>query len=353
MSLGIDDVFDMLLEQSASDVVFVPGAPPVLWVAGRMARAGQEPLTPQAIEEIFLPVLGEEQRQRLQEIGDLDFSLGRPGVGRLRINIHRQRGSLSVATRFIQQEVPGFDQLNLPERVRQFANLPRGLVLVTGGAASGKSTTLAAMIEYMNATFAYHIITLEDPIEYTFRHGNSLIEQREIGVDSPSFVSALRHVVRQRPDVVLIGEMRDLETVSTALTAAETGHLVLATLHTNSAVQTVDRIIDIFPGDQQPQVRIQLASALQGVICQMLFHDHLSGRLTPAVEILVPTPGMRRAIRENETHLLPGMIEMGSNLGMQSMDAAISHLAASGQVTPEEAMASAHDPEKMRKLLVA
>ena len=353
MLSNIDDTFNLALERGASDIIFVPGAPPVIWVEGIMLLTEHDVLTQDRIERLFMPLLTNQQKQELEEVGDLDFSTGRRGPGRLRINIHRQRGSLSVATRFIREDVPTFEQLNLPERVRQFAKLRRGLVLVTGGSASGKSTTLAAMIDYMNDQFAYHIITLEDPIEYTFPHRKSLIEQREIGPDTPSFASALRHVVRQRPDVVLIGEMRDLETIATGLTAAETGHLVLATLHTNSAVQTIDRIIDIFPGNQQQQVRVQLSSSLQGVICQMLFHDHLGGGLAPAVEIMVPTPAVRRAIRDNETHLLQGMIETGKALGMQSMDGAISRLTSEGRVSVEEAVASAHDPEKMKRLLAA
>jgi twitching motility protein PilT len=226
-------------------------------------------------------------------------------------------------------------------------------MLVTGGAATGKSTTLAAMIDHMNRNFAHHIITLEDPIEYTFRHDKSIIEQREIGIDSVSFPSALRHVVRQRPDVILIGEMRDLETISTALSAAEMGHLVLATLHTTSAMQSVQRIIDVFPAAQQGQVRVQLSTALQAVVCQMLFHDRQSGGLAPAVEIMVCTPAMRRAIRDNETHLLAGMIETGQSLGMQTMDSAISHLVSQQRISREDAVASAHDVEKMRRLLAA
>ena len=288
-----------------------------------------------------------------RKAGDLDFSVGKPDVGRFRINLRRQRGGHSAAWRFVPNRIPTFEKLNLPPRLCEFAKLRRGMVLVTGGAATGKSTTLAAMIDFINRNFTYHIITLEDPIEYAFSHQKSLIEQREIGKDSRSFSSALRHVVRQRPDVILVGEMRDLETVATALTAAEAGHMVLATLHTSSAVQTVDRIIDAFPGPQQAQVRIQLSAVLGGVACQMLFHDQLEGGLIPAVEILVPTSAIRRAVRDNETHLLSGMPETGRSLGMQSMDMSISGLVAEGRVTPEQTMASAHDPEKMKRLLAA
>ncbi|HET6428455.1 MAG TPA: PilT/PilU family type 4a pilus ATPase [Phycisphaerae bacterium] len=353
MPSGLDFMSEIVERTGASDIIFAPGAPAAIWVAGRMRFLETEPLTPESIAEMFIPLLTAEQAGRLKEMGDLDVSIGRAGVGRFRLNVHRQRGSLSVATRFIPHEIPAFDQLRLPARVLDFARLPRGMVLVTGGAATGKSTTLAAMINHMNHTYAYHIITLEDPIEYTFRHAKSVVEQREIGVDSPSFASALRHVVRQRPDVVLIGEMRDLETIATALTAAEAGHLVLATLHTNSAVQTIDRIIDVFPAAQQSQVRIQLSAALQGVCCQMLFHDALTDGQVAAVEVLVPTQPIRRAIRDSDTHLIQGMVEMGLRDGMQTMDKAVADLVREGRITADEALASAQDPEKVRKILAA
>lgn len=353
MRAGLERMGEIVERTGASDIVFAPGAPPAIWVAGRMDFLEGEPLTPEAIEQTFVPLLTGEQARRLEEVGDLDFSIGRRGTGRFRINIHRQRGSLSVATRFIPHVIPPFEELRLPKRVLEFARLPRGLVVVAGGAATGKSTTLAAMIDYMNRNCAYHIITLEDPIEYIFRHDRSVVEQREIGADSPTFASALRHVVRQRPDVLLIGEMRDLETIATALTAAEAGHLVLASLHTSSAVQTIDRIIDVFPAAQQGQVRIQLSSALQGICCQMLFHDALTGKQIPAVEILVPNQAVRRAIRDSETHLIQGMIEMGASQGMQTMDRAIAGLVKEGRIIAAEALASAQNPEKMKKILAA
>ncbi len=349
----IDDMFELAAERGASDILFTPGVPPAIWIVGEMEITEFESMKPEQIEEIFMPLLTDEQAQTLQTTGDVDFAVGKRGIGRFRINIHRQRGTLSAAMRFIPHEVPDFEQLNLPPRIIEFARLPRGLVLVTGGSGTGKSTTLASIIEHINRNYGYHIITLEDPIEYTFRHKRSLIEQREIGVDSCSFASALRHVVRQKPDVVLIGEMRDLETISAALTAAETGHLVLATLHTTSAVQTIDRIIDVFPASQQGQIRIQLSVVLQGVVCQTLLHDQLNDGLVPAVEIMMPTPAIRRVIRDNETHLLAGMIETGQSLGMQTMDMAISRLVADNRVTANDALANAQDPEKMKRLLAA
>jgi len=352
MEWTIENVFNLVIQNGASDIVLTVGVPPAIWIQGEMQLLPLEPIVVDDMQAVFMPHLNDEQKGTLEHTGDVDFSLGLKGAGRFRINIHRQRGTLSAAVRYIPYEVPTFDTLKLPARVLEFAKIPRGLVLVTGGTASGKSTTLAALIDYMNHNRAYHIITLEDPIEYTFHHGKSIIEQREIGVDAASFPSALRHVVRQRPDVVLIGEMRDLETISTALTAAETGHLVLATLHTTSASQTVDRIIDIFPANQQQQVRIQMAMALQGVVSQMLFHT-VDGGLDAAVEIMVCSQPVRRAIRDGETHLLPGMIETGKQLGMQTMDHAIAQLVHNQRITTEQALAGAVDPDKIKRLLAA
>ncbi len=349
----IDDIFKLVTQKGASDILFTSCVAPTIWVAGEMIITESEPMDPKQIEEIFLPLLTAKQTDMLQTIGDVDFAVGKYDVGRFRINIHRQRGTLSVTMRFIPHEIPDFERLRLPERIIDLARLPWGMVLVTGGSGAGKSTTLAAIIEFINCNYAYHIITLEDPIEYTFRHKHSLIEQREVGVDTLSFASALRHVVHQKPDVVLISEMRDLETISAALTAAETGHLVLATLHTTSAVQTINCIIDVFPAEQQRQARLQLSTTLQGVVCQSLLRDQLDGGMIPAVEIMMPTPAIRRVIRDNETHLLAGMIETGQSMGMQTMDMAISRLVADRHVTIEDALANAQDPEKMKRMLAA
>ena len=351
MQWSIDKMFDLIIQQKASDIVFVPAASPVVWVSGMMQQIEAEPLTPEDIKTIFEPMLTPVQRERLDQTGDVDFAIGKSGVGRFRINVHRQRDSLSATLRYVPHEAIAFEKLKLPQRILQFADLPHGLVLVTGGTATGKSSTLAAMIEYINSTYAYHLVTLEDPIEFTFRHRKSIIEQREIGQDSPSFASALKHVVRQRPDVILVGEMRDLETISAALTAAEIGHLVLASLHTIDAVQTIGRIIDVFPAAQQMQIRVQLAGTLQGVVCHTLFHDQLDGGLVPAAEIMVATGAIRRAIRDNETHLLSGMIETGKALGMQTMDSSIAELAKAGRILPEQAIAAAHNTEKLSRLI--
>ena len=332
-------------------MIFVAGAPPVLWIVGRMQPVGTDRLAHDDIARCFLPLLSEGHSHKLESLGDTDFSFGKPGFGRLRVNVHRQRGTLSVACRFIPHEVPSFDTLKLPLRVRDLADLPHGLVLVTGGAATGKSTTLAALVDHINHNYAYHVITLEDPVEFTFAHGKSIIEQREIGEDCHSFASALRHIVRQRPDVILVGEMRDLETISAALTAAEIGHLVLASLHTSNTTETINRIIDIFPAAQQMQIRVELAGILQGVVCQSLFRDECDGGLIPAVEIMIPNPAIRRAIRDNETHLITGMIETGKAAGMQTIDAAIAELISAGKVTLADGLAKAANPEKLARLV--
>jgi twitching motility protein PilT len=351
MQWTIEGMLDLMVEEKASDVILVAGAPPVIWVAGMMCQLGSEHLSDTDIAACFLPLLSDGQRSRLEQLGDVDFSIGKAGVGRMRINLHRQRGTLSAATRFIPHEVPRFESMKLPPRIRDFADLPHGMVLVTGGAATGKSTTLASLIDYINHTYAYHIITLEDPVEFTFQHDKSVIEQRQIGQDSESFASALRHIVRQRPDVVLVGEMRDLETISAALTAAEIGHLVMASLHTVNAVETINRIIDIFPGAQQNQIRVQLAGTLQGVVCQTLFRDEIDGGLVPAVEIMIPNAAIRRAIRDNETHLISGMIETGRNVGMQTIDAAIAQLVAEGRISLADGLAKAQNPEKLARMV--
>jgi len=269
------------------------------------------------------------------------------------MNIHRQRGSYAAAIRFVNTEIPSFEQLGLPNKLAELAQLPRGLVLVTGATGSGKSTTLAAMIEHMNHRFERHIITLEDPIEFLFTHDRCVIEQREIGQDSPSFIDALRYVVRQKPDVILVGEMRDRETIATALTASETGHLVLGTLHTSSAAQTIERIIDVFQPEHQPQIRVQLANTLRAVVCQVLLGRDDRPGMVPALEILISTPAIRRTIRDGETHLIPGMIETGQKFGMCMLDRSLADLVAARVISGPSALSKAADPEKLERLLAA
>lgn len=351
------DLLALAARQHASDLILVAGAPPTIHRAGTWLPLGDALLTPARIAEIMLPVLTEEQRDRLEQQRDLDLGLslptrpGRPALPRQRVNLHYQRGTLAAALRAIPAAVPPFESLNLPEHVLSFADFPHGLVLVTGGTGQGKSTTLASMVNHINRTRAAHVITIEDPMEFEFTHDAAVIEQREIGDDSPTFASALRHALRQRPDVILIGELRDLETIATALTAAETGHLVMASLHTATAAQTIARIVDVFPAAQQTQVRVQLAATIRAIVCQRLVKDVLNDALVPACEILLGTTAIRRAIRENEAHLIYSMIETGRRLGMHTLEQALAELVRSGRVRAEEALAATTDVVRLEKLL--
>ena len=348
-------------QRGASDLLLVAGAPPTIYTFGQWLPLNDHRLAAEEIPTIIEPVLTKGQRTKLLDHRDLDFGLSLPAsepdglqspgaLTRYRVNVHYQRGTLAAAFRAIPAKVPPFERLGLPAEVRRFADFPNGLVLVTGCTGQGKSTTLAAIVDHMNRTRSAHIITIEDPIEFTFEHGTCLIEQRQIGEDSPSFASALRHVLRQRPNVILIGEMRDLETVATALTAAETGHLVLASLHTASAAQTLARVVDVFPPVQQTQVRTQLAASLRAILCQTLVRDQANETLTPATEILMATSAVRRAIRENETHLIYGMIETGRSQGMHTLEQSLTILVKAGRVQPAEAFAAAVDPTRLARL---
>ena len=347
--------FDSLLSEArrreASDVLLIAGASPTIFRVGQWEALDMEPMTSQQIAACVTPILSPAQKDRLYRARDIDLGYVLSGVGRFRINIHYQQGGLAAAVRMIPQTVPAFEGLGLPADVLKFADYPSGLVLVTGGTGEGKSTTLAAIVDHMNRTRRGHIITIEDPVEFCFTHGTCLIEQRQVGEDSPSFGEALRHVLRQRPDVILIGELRDTETIATALTAAETGHLVLATLHTASAAQTIGRIVDAFPAAQQPQIRTQLAGSLRAILCQVLASDELNDRLVPATELLFATPAIRRAIRDNETHLIYSMIETGRRLGMHTLEQSLEQLVKAGGVSAEMAMAIAANPVHMRKIM--
>ncbi len=346
--------------RGASDVLLVAGAPPTLFAGGQWSPLDDTPLTSGDVVDCIESILTEPQRQRLHEHRDVDLGVTLPRIGRYRVNVHYQRGTLAAALRRIPPQVPTFDQLNLPSQVLRLADAPHGLVLVTGGTGQGKSTTLAALIEHMNRTRAAHIITIEDPVEFNFEHGRCVIEQRQIGEDSPSFSEALRHVLRQRPDVILIGEMRDRDTIAAALTAAETGHLVLASLHTADVTQTLTRIVDVFPAGQQPQIRTQLAGSLRGVVCQTLVAnrqcphatpDRGAAALTPATELLFASPAIRRTLRENEPHLLYGMLETGRSAGMHTLEQSLAELVAHGRIAPDEALAAASEPGRLERLL--
>jgi len=322
----------------ASDMILVAGSPPCVYVHGSLRRLEGPVLSDKDIDRLLGTVLGEERREQLKRRRDLDFSLNLPQGGRCRANIHYQRRSLAAAFRYVPDRVPTLEELSLPPVLKALAQLPQGFVLVTGATGQGKSTTLAAMINHVNSSTGKHIITLEDPIEFSFRHGQSLIEQRDIGEDSPSFSCALRHILRQKPEVILVGEMRDQETIATAMTAAETGHLVLGTLHTSSAAGAIERIVDMFEGRQQHQIRVQLAHALEAVVSQVLVEDLEKPGLVPVCEILIATPAVRRAIRDSDTHLVPNMIETGSTHGMQTMDQALVERFRQGRISRQQAV---------------
>lgn len=340
-----------LIDERAGDLILVADAPPTIHVNGKWKALDLPAVPAVELDAHLKALLTPHQIERLDEAKDLDFAIELAGAGRCRANIHYQRGTLAAAFRSIPGEVPTFESLNLPEQVLSFADYPNGLVLVTGGTGQGKSTTLATLIDHINHTRAAHVITIEDPVEFAFTNDQCLIEQREIGSDSPTFGSALRHVLRQRPDVIVIGELRDLETISTALTAAETGHLVFGSLHTSSTSQTLARLIDVFPPMQQGQIRVQLAASLRAIVCQTLLRDEMNETLIPATEILVATTGIRRALRENETHLINSMIETGRSLGMHTLEQNLAELVQSGRIDKESALAATTDRARLSRLI--
>ncbi|WP_406676381.1 type IV pilus twitching motility protein PilT [Moorella sp. ACPs] len=334
--LDIETILRAAAAAGASDVHLSVGLPPVFRVHGELQVQRQwEPLDSEMTASLVRPMVG-ERWEVLQERGEIDLAYSLPGVSRFRVNVFHQRGSVGAAIRLIPREIPSLETLGLPPVVAELAERQHGLVLVTGPTGSGKSTTLAAMVDKINRERSCHIITLEDPIEYLHQHRRSIVNQREVGSDTQSFASALRAALRQDPDVILVGEMRDLETIATAITAAETGHLVLATLHTSSAIQSVDRIIDVFPPHQQGQVRIQLADTLEGVITQQLLpRADRKGRVA-AVEVLIATPAVKNLIREGKTHQIVSSMQTGARYGMQTMDMALRQLVTRGVITDRE-----------------
>lgn len=348
------DVFKLLedtISQNASDLHITVGVPPMMRIDGILEPFSDKILTPEDTEKYVDLVLNDKQKEGLNELGQIDFSYSIPGWGRFRVNAYRQRGSYAIAFRLIPTGIPTLQQLNLPDNLKDFTELTRGLILVTGPTGSGKSTTLASLINIINEQRKAHILTLEDPIEYLHAHKNSVVNQREIGNDSDSYAGALRAALRQDPDVILIGEMRDLETISIAITAAETGHLVLSTLHTIGAAKTIDRIIDVFPPHQQQQVRVQLASVLQGVISQQLFkRKNQSGRVA-ALEIMKATPAIRNLIREGKAHQIQSSIQMGARQGMITMDSFILDLYRKSIINREDALLYSVDHESMKNKL--
>lgn len=324
--MEIREILEQAKEQGASDIHIVVGKAPLIRVHGIIKELEAEKLMPHDAQQLIYSILNDEQQRKFEETKELDFSFGINNLGRYRANVHMQRGTVAAALRTISTEIPDIRKLGLPQSVLNFTDYKHGLVLVTGPTGSGKSTTLASMINTINQTRAEHIITVEDPIEHLHRHKKSIIEQRELGTDTESFTAALKYVLRQDPDVILIGELRDLETIEAALTAAETGHLVFATLHTNDAAQTIDRIVDVFPTSQQSQIRLQLSNVLRGVISQQLITTADGRNRVLACEILVNTPAVANLIREAKTHQIYSMIETGTKFGMRSMDSSLKEL---------------------------
>jgi len=310
-------------------------------------------ITPEIARSFVEQMASKEAIAKFEQVKDSDFSFAAPGIARYRVNAHMQKGGIAIAMRAIKTKVPPLSALNLPEVIARLTYLPRGLVLVTGDTGSGKSTTLAAMIQAMNDRYRKHIITLEDPTEYLFQSNRCLLEQRELGQDMPSFASGLKHALRQDPDIILVGEMRDLETTALAISAAETGHLVLSTLHTVNASQTVERIIDMYPAAQQNQIRSMLANTLQAVVSQTLFSRIDKPGMVPAVEVLLCTPAVRNLVRENRSFEIPNVIETNRAMGMVGLDTAIAELYFNGMISREDAIAQSAFPDKLERQLAA
>lgn len=351
MQPRIEILLEEVIKKKASDLHLQVSLPPMLRVDGALMPVnGTEPLTEETIELLIFAILDEDQKQILLKDKEFDFSFAFGDLGRFRVNAFHERGNLAAALRLIPNEILSIEQLGLPPIVNKFADYPRGLVLVTGPTGSGKSTSLAALVSKINHERATHIVTIEDPIEFTHKSIKSVIVQREVHYDTYSFSAALRSSLRQDPDVVLIGEMRDLETISSAITIAETGHLVFATLHTNSAAQSIDRMIDVFPPHQQPQIRSQLANILMAICSQRLVPSIGGGRIASA-EILIATPAVRNIIREGKSHQLEAVIQTGAEFGMQSMDKTLVNLIHNGTITYEEARNYAVDVDELDRLM--
>ena len=352
MDIDFADLLMEVVHRRASDLHLSSGAHPTVRVRGKLAPLEDYPkLSSTDTREIIYSILTGDQRQRLETNWQLDFAYSIPGHARFRVNAYYQRGAIGAAFRLIPFGLTSIDELGLPPAVHEFTRRPRGFVLVTGPTGSGKSTSLAAMIDEINSTREEHIMTIEDPIEFLHGHKKCLVNQRELGSDAQSFGDALKAALRQDPDVILVGEMRDLDTISTALTAAETGHLVFATLHTQDAPQTIDRVIDVFPPEQQNQVRVQLAVTLQGIMSQTLLPTADGSGRCVAVEVLIPTPGVRNLIREAKAHQIPSAIQTGAAVGMQSMDSSLATLVRAGMITRELAQARSSTPEELGRLL--
>jgi twitching motility protein PilT len=350
MSLDLRELLQMVVKKSASDLHLTVGEPPILRVDGELIPADAPKLTADETKRIIYSVLTDKQKVKFEEDMELDFSLYMPNISRFRVNVHQQRGAVEAAFRVVLLNIRTLEELGLPAIVGKLALKPNGLVIVTGPTGMGKTTTLAAMVDLINTERRCLIVTIEDPMEYLFRNKQSIIKQREVGSDTHSFANALKHVLRQDPDVILVGEMRDLETISTAITAAETGHLVLSTLHTPDAPQTIDRIIDVFPPHQQQQIMVQLAACIQGIVAQqLLLRKDGKGRIV-ATEIMVGTDAVRACVRERRTHQLSTIIQTGSQHGMTTMDKSLKELYLRGIISYETAIARAKNVSEFRDI---
>lgn len=343
----IEEMLRTAKEAGASDVHITVGVPPKMRVNGHLITMDYPRLLPDDTKALLDEIMSEQQRARFEEAGEHDMSFSIPNMGRYRVNAYKQRGSVAIALRLVGTQVPSAEELGIPDSVIELYQRKRGLVLVTGPTGSGKSTTLAAIIDKINNNRESHVITLEDPIEYLHQHKLSMVNQREIGLDSQSYANALRAALREDPDVILVGEMRDFETISVAITAAETGHLVLSTLHTIGAASTVDRVIDVFPPHQQQQVRVQLANVLEAVVSQQLIPKADESGRVAAFEVLHANHAVRNLIREGKTHQLMSVMQTNRKLGMISMDEAIVQLYRDGRISKEMAVQFAQDPDSM------
>ncbi|MHB1598463.1 MAG: type IV pilus twitching motility protein PilT, partial [Acidimicrobiales bacterium] len=352
LRLDLDSLLVFAVENGASDLHLAEGFPPALRIDGSIRRiAGMAPLDNNQLRRMVFSILPQTQRERFEASKELDTSHSVLGAGRFRVNVFQQRGAIGAVLRMIPSEVPPFESLGIPTVVASFADLRRGLVLVTGPTGSGKSTTLASIVDIVNRTKPLHIMTVEDPIEFLHTHRQSIVNQREVGQDTESFAESLRHVLRQDPDVILVGELRDLETISTALTAAETGHLVFATLHTQDAPQTIDRMIDVFPPSQQDQVRIQLAGALEAVVTQQLVLSASGIGRVPVAEVMVCTAGIRNLIRSGKTHQVYSLMQTGGAEGMQTMDQALARAVSEQKITEAMAFDRSREPKQLQDYL--
>ena len=349
--VSLSDLLIRLLEKGASDLHLTAGARPTIRVHGHLEQQEDFPIMdPQELQRMLYTIITQRQREKFEENLELDFAYALPGRARFRTNMYRQRDAVGAAFRVIPFEIRKLEELGVPAAIGNFSMLPRGFVLVTGPTGSGKSTTLASLVDMANRNRQDHIMTVEDPIEFLHKHQNCIVNQREVGEDTHSFANALKHVLRQDPDIILVGEMRDLETISVALTAAETGHLVYGTLHTSDAAQTVDRVIDVFPPHQQQQIRVQLAASLQGVVSQQLCRTADGKGRIVAAEVLVVTPAVRNLIREGKTHQIGSAMQAGAKFGMVTMDQSLAELVKKGRITYETGIERCHHVEDFNRL---